>query len=254
MVTPLSYPPAPPLFNDQKLNEEWIMTFPTEGGLRNDLMASFRTGIAEMNDAANSPEFSKARGNLGALQKWKDKYDSLQSGSYNIMVNSLNGLIIQGKSGKIIYNSGPTCEFLRLHGNVVKYNQVILSFIDEIMKPGPSPSPLNGKKDAEAYFYKELEEQKKISYLNVKIWIGKVIVDSQDGINKYAIVTPQTLESKYFLDYYTVLNNLAKDKRPDIIDEEKRDEEINKFWSDYKWWIIGGGVVIGGVLILVRFG
>jgi len=115
--------------------------------------------------------------------------------------------------------------------------------------PPPKPSPASGKQDAIDYYNKRYQLEKERGSTGIS-WIEQVLGDAKAGLARYSLIQPPTNESRYFVEYFTTLYNLATNKKPEIQEDQKQKEEDQasekareEFWNTWKWWIIGGGVV-----------
>ena len=236
---------------NRPLFEKWMSTLPS-GTIRNDSVNSYYSGL-ESAKTTKTPEIDLSIGNLGALQRWLDNWDVTYK-NYPVEVkNRMKVLLTKDSKGLPILNTKGFCQFTKDLGWLHAEYERVKGYINDIVKPGPgpgpNPSPYSGdpKKDAEDYFNKTYQEEYKKSSNDVYGWLGKIISDSQSQMTKYSMIKPQTPETKYFLEYYEALYSIAISRQPDI--QEKEDSK--KFWADYKWWIIGGGVAIGGIVYFV---
>jgi len=259
--------PIPPVFQTLNDVDTWLGSLPTEGNLRKDASEAFHVGYQLAPKQAT--ELASSRGNLGAIQRLLDNVNQNLPRIRQFLIDDSKNIYSYDKNNKLVVKNGA---FLQQLGELAffMYGLITLTSLkSEILtpqpgppqpesEPVPKPTPASGKQDAIDYFNKRYREMELMGSTGIS-WIDQVIGDAKAGLARYSLIQPPTVDSMYFVEYFTTLYDLSMGKKPDIQEDQKQKEldEANalwrkQFWDKYKWWIIGGGVGVVTVFAVTQ--
>ena len=242
---PLPVIPDPPSVETISVDAvvlKWLNTLPNDGQLRVLMLNSYNFNVGMT--LADIPEVANSKGSLGAVQRWLDGWRASFTNIRNYLVDTAKIVYSYDKKGNLICTSGGYCQNVKDLGWVVRANALALELKNEII------NPKSGREDATKWFTEQKSLHVKSSSSQELIqWFEKVRLDAMSQLAKYQMKEPNK-DNLYYVEYKETLLKLASDAAPEIQEEIERQARIEwwkQFFSDHKWWIVGG--VVGVVTI-----
>ena len=256
-------PPTAELLHIETIVLYWLVTLPTNGNLRNELIKNYNMGKALY--IMTEPDLLRARGNFGQINIQINRFIGHLQVHREEFIQSKGGVYSYDKNKQLVTQSSFVANQVKCIGlfgaimrNALEFRQEALGKDPNDPSPSPIPLPttLNGKQDGTKYYNDQ------ITYITVKFKDGKMdeglvqlfiddmIKMASSGIYTNQLIQPPTDESRYYVEFYQTVLGLFRDNRWDIIPNITDEISRSEFWDKYKWWIIGGG----GLGLLTIFG
>ena len=224
--------------------ETWLRSFPEDGDFRKKCQDAFERGYL----VPMGPEALAARTHSGEIQRFLDNISQIDwrttCAQQSLFIFTLD------KNGKLLVNSGAFEQMLEQIGDQAKVFETMTIWKDQIVQA------TSGKDDAEKWFSQAVQEQRSLGRLSYT-WINDLIHTSLEEISRYKGILPPASQSIYYQEYFQRVYELATGTKPDIAEQIEEDkaterarEEISQFFTDYKWWILGGTAGVGGLYLL----